>query len=119
MQKVSIKDKLALFNDYWSPKIIGELNGQHVKLAKFKGEFIWHKHDNEHEMFWVLNGRLKIEFRDKLVELNENEFIIIPKGIEHKPIAENEVSVLLFEPKTTLNTGNQKSSLTHETLDEI
>lgn len=109
MNKINIADKLALFSDYWNPRIVGELNGQYIKLAKFKGEFIWHKHDNEDEMFWVLKGNLKIEFRDKIVEVGENEFIIIPKGTEHKPVAENEVSVMLFEPKSTLNTGDKKT----------
>jgi len=119
MNKINIADKLALFSDYWNPRIVGELNGQYIKLAKFKGEFIWHKHDNEDEMFWVLKGNLKIEFRDKIVEVGENEFIIIPKGTEHKPVAENEVSVMLFEPKSTLNTGDKKNGITRELLDEI
>ena len=108
MDKVDIAQKLSLFSDHWNPRIVGELNGQHVKLAKLKGEFVWHKHDHEDEMFYVLKGVLKIEFRDRTVELHENEFIIIPRGVEHKPIAEEEVSVMLFEPKTTLNTGDVK-----------
>lgn len=119
MHKVNILEKLGVFNDYWSPKIIGELNGQHVKLAKFKGEFVWHKHENEDEMFLVIAGILKIEFRDKTVILNPGEFIIVPRGIEHKPVAEEEVSVMLFEPATTLNTGNIDNDLTKKKLERL
>lgn len=119
MDKVNINQKFSLFNEYWSPKIVGELNGQYVKLAKFKGEFIWHKHENEDEMFYVIRGKFKMELRDKVIELNEGEFLIVPKGIEHRPVAEEEVSVLLFEPKTTLNTGNQKNQFTKENLQKI
>jgi mannose-6-phosphate isomerase-like protein (cupin superfamily) len=119
LDKVNINQKLSLFKEYWSPKIVGELNGQYIKLAKFKGEFIWHKHDNEDEMFYVIKGKFIIELRDQVIELNEGEFFIVPKGIEHRPFAEKEVSVLLFEPKTTLNTGNQKNELTMENLKKI
>jgi mannose-6-phosphate isomerase-like protein (cupin superfamily) len=119
MNKVNINDKLSIFSDYWSPKIIGELNGQHVKLAKLKGEFVWHKHDNEDEMFYVIKGELKIEFRDKIECIQENEFLIVPRGIEHKPFAENEVSVMVFEPMTTLNTGDSNGDFTLENLDRI
>ena len=119
MDKVNIPDKLALFTDYWNPRIVGELNRQQVKLVKFKGEFVWHKHDNEDELFYVINGSFKIEFRDKTVELKEHEFIIVPKGVEHRPVAENEVSVMLFEPVATLNTGDVKNELTKETLNRI
>ena len=119
MDKIIIKDKLSLFKEYWNPKIVGELNGQHIKLAKFKGEFVWHKHDNEDEMFFVLRGEFRMEFRDKNVDLKENEFLIVPKGVEHRPVAENEVAVMLFEPKSTLNTGDKKGELTSENLDEI
>lgn len=119
MDKVSLKEKLASFNDYWNPRIVGELNGQHIKIVKFKGEFVWHKHDNEDEMFLVVKGKFKIEFRDKTVELNEGEFIIVPKGIEHKPVAEEEVEIMLFEPNTTLNTGNTRGELTQDTLEKI
>jgi len=119
MNTVNLKEKFCLFSEYWSPKIVGELNGQNVKLAKFKGEFVWHKHDNEDEMFFVVDGILKIEFRDKTVTINEGEFIIVPKGIEHKPVAEQEVFVMLFEPATTLNTGNTESNLTKHKLDWI
>jgi len=119
MEKVVVSEKLSLFSDYWNPKVVGELNGQQVKLAKFKGEFIWHKHDNEDELFYVLEGALKIEFRNKTVVINKNEFIIVPRGVEHKPVAEEEVSVMLFEPAATLNTGNVKTELTREQLDRI
>jgi mannose-6-phosphate isomerase-like protein (cupin superfamily) len=119
MNKVNIEEKLSLFNDYFNPKIVGELNGQQVKLVKFKGEFVWHKHDNEDEMFYVVKGKFKMEFRDKIVEINEQEFLIVPKGIEHKPSAENEVSIMLFEPATTLNTGNIKGDLTKAVLEKI
>ncbi len=119
MEKVNIDEKLSLFNDFWNPRIVGELNGQHVKLAKLKGEFIWHKHDHEDELFYVLKGMLKMEFRDKIVEIKENEFLIVPKGIEHKPVAEEEVSLLLFEPASTLNTGNTINELTREDLERI
>jgi mannose-6-phosphate isomerase-like protein (cupin superfamily) len=119
LYKTNIPEKLSLFNDHWNPRIVGELNGQYVKLAKLKGEFVWHKHDHEDEMFYVLKGVLMIEFRDKVVELHENEFIIVPRGVEHKPVAEEEVSVMLFEPKTTLNTGDVKGELTRQNLEKI
>lgn len=119
MNKITLSEKFLLFSEYWSPKIVGELNGQNVKLAKFKGEFVWHKHDNEDEMFFVVDGILKIEFRDKTVTLNKDEFLIVPKGVEHKPIAENEVLVMLFEPATTLNTGDTENELTKYKLDWI
>jgi len=119
MKKINISEKLSLFNDFWNPRIVGELNGQQVKLAKLKGEFIWHKHGNEDELFYVLEGTLKIEFCDSVVVVGPNEFIIVPKGVEHKPVAEEEVSVMLFEPKTTVNTGNYKGELTRENLEEI
>jgi len=119
MSKVNIDQKLALFNDYYSPKIVGELNGQQVKLVKLKGEFVWHKHDQEDELFLVLKGSLIMEFRDRTEIINENEFIIVPRGVEHKPVANEEVSVMLFEPATTLNTGNTKSEFTKEVLDRL
>lgn len=119
MKKVNVSQKLLLFNEYWSPKIQGELNGQYVKLVKFKGEFVWHRHKNEDELFLVIKGKFRMEFRDKTIELAENEFIIVPKGVEHKPVAEEEVSVMLFEPKTTLNTGNIKNELTKPSLQII
>ena len=119
IEKINLVEKLNCFTDYWNPKIVGELNGQHVKIAKFKGEFTWHKHDNEDEMFLVLKGNFKMEFRDKSIELNENEFLIVPKGVEHKPVAEEEVSVMLFEPITTLNTGEKLNSFTKSDLESI
>jgi mannose-6-phosphate isomerase-like protein (cupin superfamily) len=119
MEKINLQDKLSLFTDHWNPRIVGELNDQQVKLAKLKGEFIWHKHDNEDELFLVLDGVLTLEFRDKKVQLKENEFIIVPKGVEHRPIAEKEVAVLLFEPKTTVNTGDLENELTKKKLDKI
>lgn len=119
MNKVTLSEKFPLIPEYWSPKIAGELNGQNVKLARFKGEFVWHKHDNEDELFFVVNGILKIEFRDKTVTLNKDEFLIVPKGVEHKPVADDEVLVMLFEPATTLNTGDTESELTKHKLDWI
>ena len=119
MEKVNVADKLSLFRDHWNPRIVGELNGQHVKLVKFKGEFVWHKHDHEDEMFYVLKGNFKMEFRDRTVEVNENEFLVVPRGIEHRPVADNEVSVMLFEPATTINTGDTKNDFTRQTLDII
>lgn len=118
-EKVNIGEKLSLFSKYWSPKIAGELNGQQVKLVKFKGEFVWHKHDHEDEMFFVLKGRFKMEFRDKTVDLQENEFLIVPRGVEHRPVAEEEVAVMLFEPAGTLNTGDVRHELTQEVLQKI
>ncbi len=99
--------------------MIGELNGQHIKLVKLKGKFVWHTHDNEDELFYVLEGRLIIEFRDKAIEINKNECIIVPKGVEHRPMAEQEVSVMLFEPATTINTGDVKDELTRAHLERI
>lgn len=119
MNKVNINEKLSLFSEYWDPKIVGELNGQYVKLVKFKDEFVWHKHDNEDEMFYVLKGKFNMEYRDKTVEINENEFVIVPRGVEHKPVAPEEVSVMLFEPKTILNTGDTRNEFTKENLQEI
>jgi mannose-6-phosphate isomerase-like protein (cupin superfamily) len=119
MDKINLLDKFGLFSEHWSPKIVGELNGQHVKLAKLKGEFIFHRHENEDELFLVIKGKLKMEFRDKIVELSEGEVLIVPKGIEHKPVADLEVWVLLFEPASTLNTGNLVSERTKTHLETI
>jgi mannose-6-phosphate isomerase-like protein (cupin superfamily) len=119
MEKVNIEHKLSLFSDHWSPKIVGELNGQLVKLAKLKGEFVWHKHDNEDELFFVLKGSFKMEYRDRTVVVNENEFLIVQKGVEHRPVADEEVCIMLFEPATTLNTGDTESELTKHVLDRI
>ena len=119
MEKVSIEKKLALFDDHWNPRIVGELNGQYVKLTKLQGEFVWHSHDDEDELFWVIKGRLLIKFRDKDVTLDEGEFLIVPRGVEHKPVAAEEVHVLLFEPKSTVNTGNVESDRTVRELEAI
>ncbi|MFT7351882.1 MAG: mannose-6-phosphate isomerase-like protein (cupin superfamily) [Flavobacterium sp.] len=119
MEIVNISEKLALFSEHWNPKVVGDLNGQQVKLAKFKGEFVWHRHDNEDELFLVIKGSFKMEFRDKIVIVNQNEFLIVPRGVEHRPSAEEEVSVLLFEPATTLNTGNSENDFTKHVLDKI
>jgi mannose-6-phosphate isomerase-like protein (cupin superfamily) len=119
MQKVNIAEKLALFTAHWNPKIVGELNGQYVKLVKLQGEFVWHKHDEEDELFYVINGILHMEFRDKTVEVLPNEFIIVPKGTEHRPVAKEEVAVMLFEPKTTVNTGNSEGDYTKLELDKL
>ena len=110
--KVNLNEKLALFHDHWSPKVVGELNGQHVKLVKFRGEFVWHRHDHEDELFLVVKGRFVMEFRDRQVRLEEGEFLIVPRGIEHRPVAQEEVHVLLFEPAGTLNTGDVQDERT-------
>ena len=112
MDKVTLASKFASFSDRWSPKIVGELNGQHVKLVKFIGEFVWHHHDHEDEMFLVHRGRFRMELRDGNVELETGDFIIIPRGVEHRPVADEEVEVILFEPAGTLNTGNVVSDRT-------
>ena len=119
MKAININQKFSLFNEHWSPKIIGQLNGQDVKLAKIKGEFVWHDHKNEDELFYIIKGTLKLEFRDKMVTLNEGEMLIIPKGVEHKPIAEEEVWVLLFEPSNIKHTGDVEHELTKETFEKI
>ena len=119
INKVNLKSKLNKFNEYWTPKIVGELNNQFVKIAKFKGDFVMHKHEQEDELFFVIDGKLFIELTDKTLELNPGEFVIIPKGVEHKPFAPEEVSVMLFEPASTLNTGNTENELTVSELDKI
>jgi mannose-6-phosphate isomerase-like protein (cupin superfamily) len=112
MEKVNLKEKFALFHELWSPRIVGELNGQQIKLAKLQGEFAWHHHDAEDELFFVVEGRLVIETPDQDVVLNEGEFLIVPRGVEHRPVAEREAHVLLFEPQGTLNTGNVRNART-------
>ena len=119
MRKVNINEKLNTFSDHWNPRIIGELNGQHVKAVKLIGEFVWHHHDNEDELFLVVKGTLKMEFRDRIEKVNEGEFIIVPRGVEHKPVANEEVHILLFEPASTLNTGNVENEKTRKTLERI
>ena len=112
MEKVSLASKFAAFSDHWSPKIVGELNGQHVKLVKFVGEFVWHHHDHEDEMFLVHRGQLRMELRDRTIELRAGDFLIVPRGVEHRPVADEEVEVMLFEPAGTLNTGNVQGERT-------
>ncbi|MGC4035638.1 MAG: cupin domain-containing protein [Chitinophagaceae bacterium] len=119
MKKVNLKEKLSLFSEHYSPKIVGELNNQHVKLVKFQGPFVWHHHDHEDELFYVVKGSFDMEFRDKTITINEGEFIIVPKGVEHRPNAKEEVQVMLFEPATTLNTGNVVNEKTVAELDKI
>ena len=119
MDKVNLNEKFTLFQEYWSPKIAGELNDSYIKLAKLKGEFVWHQHENEDELFLVVKGHLLIKLRDRDIHLKEGEFVIIPKGVEHLPIAEEEVHVLLLEPKSTLNTGNVQNERTVNDLEWI
>jgi mannose-6-phosphate isomerase-like protein (cupin superfamily) len=119
MQKINLSEKLAIFSEQWKPKIVGELNGQMVKLVKFLGPFVWHHHDNEDEMFLVVKGRFRMEFRDRHEWIEEGEFIIVPRGVEHRPVADQEAHVLLFEPATTLNTGNIQNERTVPLLDRI
>ena len=116
MNKVNVEEKLSLFQDYFNPRIAGELNGQQVKLVKFKGEFVWHHHEAEDELFYVVKGEFTMEFRDKNVLVKENEFLIVPRGVEHRPVAAEEVAIMLFEPATTINTGNAPGALTKENL---
>jgi len=120
MQKVNISDKLSKFSDYFNPRVVGELNGQHVKLVKLKGEFVWHKHDVEDELFYVLDGTLKMELRNETIEIHKDEFLVVPRGVEHRPVAENEVALMLFEPASTLNTGDAiENDLTRNQLEKI
>lgn len=119
MEVVDIREKLQQFSEYWSPKIIGELNGQLVKAAKLKGEFLWHHHEHEDELFMVIKGKLIIKLKDKDILLEEGQFFIIPKGVEHMPIAEDECHVLLFEPASVLNTGNVVNDKTIDRLDAL
>lgn len=119
MDKVNLMDKFAQFAERWSPKVVGELNGQQVKLVRFLGPFVWHHHDNEDELFLVVKGRFRMEFRDRHVWLAEGEFLVVPRGVEHRPVADDEALVLLFEPASTLNTGNVRDERTLPTLDRI
>jgi mannose-6-phosphate isomerase-like protein (cupin superfamily) len=119
MDKINLKEKFGLFSEFWTPKIVGELNGQYVKIAKTQGDFVWHKHDGEDEFFLVIKGSLTIHLRDRDVRLQEGEFFIVPRGVEHKPTSEKEAHILVFEPKSTLHTGDVKSELTREKLDWI
>lgn len=119
MDAVNLSEKLSRVKEYWSPKIVGEVNDSYVKLVKFKNEFVWHHHESEDEMFLVLKGRMRMKFRDRDVIVAPGEFIIVPKGVEHMPVAEEEVHVMLFEPKTTLNTGNVRNERTLATLERL
>ena len=119
MEKINLSRKFNLFSEHWSPKIIEELNDSYIKLAKLKGEFDWHHHENEEEMFFIVKGQLTIKFRDKEVNLDEGELIVIPRGVDHLPVAEEEVHVMLIEPKGTLNTGNVVTAKTKEVLERI
>jgi GrpB-like predicted nucleotidyltransferase (UPF0157 family)/mannose-6-phosphate isomerase-like protein (cupin superfamily) len=119
VDKVNIREKLSLFYDHWNPRVVGELNGQHVKLVKFRGEFVWHRHDHEDELFLVVHGRFRMDFREGQVWLGEGEFLIVPRGVEHRPVAEEEVHVLLFEPVGTLNTGDVLDDRTVEDPQQI
>jgi mannose-6-phosphate isomerase-like protein (cupin superfamily) len=124
MQKVCLVEKLASFGDHWSPKIVGELNGQQVKLVKFQGDFVWHHHDDEDELFLVVHGSFRMDYRDhsgveRSLDLREGEFVIVPRGTEHRPSAPTEVHVMLFEPASTLNTGNVRDARTVEALERI
>ncbi len=119
MEKVNVEQKFASFQDYWSPKIIGELNDSYVKAAKLKGEFVWHCHEYEDELFLVVRGRLLIRFRDGEVQLDAGEFLIVPRGVEHLPVADEEAHVLLLEPKTTRNTGEVTNERTVVELERV
>ena len=119
MRKVNLAEKLAAFDDHWNPRIVGELNGQQVKLVKFLGPFTWHHHDAEDELFLVVRGRFRMEYRDGHEWIERGEFLIVPRGVEHRPVADEEVEVLLFEPASTLNTGNVRNELTREALERM
>lgn len=119
MERINLAQKFAKISEYWKPYIAAELNGQLVKLDKLKGEFVWHHHENEDEMFLVVKGRFRIEFRDRTVWLEEGEFIVVPRGVEHRPVADTEAWILLFEPASTLNTGNVENELTRHDLERV
>lgn len=119
MDKINLLQKFEGFQEHWSPKILADLNGQQIKLVKFQGEFVWHHHEAEDEAFYVVKGSFIMEFRNKTVILNEGEMIVVPKGVEHRPVAEQEVWVMLFEPASTLNTGNAVDARTKQNLERI
>jgi len=119
MQKVSLAPKLRQFSERWSPRIVGELNGQQIKVAKLEGDFVWHHHADEDELFLVLRGHLTIHLRDRVIELDPGEFFIVPRGIEHKPVTQEEVHVLLIEPVSTLNTGNVRNEFTVDSPERV
>lgn len=116
---VSLAEKLASFSGHWSPKVVGELNGQQVKVVKMLGPFVWHHHEHEDELFYVVKGLLRMEFRERTVDVAAGAFIIVPRGVEHRPVAENEVEIMLFEPASTLNTGNVRNERTVERLERL
>ena len=123
MNKINLREKLSLINDHWNPRIAAELNGQYVKLVKFEGPFTWHYHENEDELFLVVKGRFRMEYRDEGAEqsvwIEEGEFIVVPRGVEHRPVADEECHVVLFEPVSTLNTGNTENELTRKELSHV
>jgi mannose-6-phosphate isomerase-like protein (cupin superfamily) len=119
IEKINLSEKLARFEERWAPRVVAELNGQHVKLAKLQGEFVWHHHDHEDELFLVLHGRLRMQLRDRELVLDPGECIVVPRGVEHRPVADEEVHVLLFEPASTVNTGNVRSERTREGLERL
>jgi mannose-6-phosphate isomerase-like protein (cupin superfamily) len=119
MEKVNVREKLALFADHWNPRVVGDLNGQQVKLVKFQGEFVWHDHAAEDELFLVVRGSFRMDFRDRSVTLKQGEFIIVPRGVEHRPVAEQEVEVMLFEPAAIKHTGEVESELTVHKFERI
>ena len=119
MEKINLAEKLSLFKEHWKPKIVGELNGQMVKLVKFKGPFVWHHHDHEDELFYVVKGSFDMEFEDTTVTISEGEFIVVPRGVEHRPNAKEECNVMLFEPASTLNTGNVENERTLHRLEKL
>ena len=119
MKKVNLEQKFSLFDEHWKPKIVGELNGQHVKLGKIEGVFVWHQHENEDELFLVVKGAMRLEFRDKSVEMGEGDLLIVPRGKEHRPVADKECHILMFEPASTLNTGNVEDEFTVQELEWI
>ena len=119
MSKINLEQKFSLFEEHWSPKIVAELNGQHVKIAKLQGEFEWHQHDDEDELFWAVKGNLKIEMRDQTVDLSPGEIFVVPRGVEHKPSATVETHIVMFEPVGTVNTGDRESDRTVASPDRI
>ncbi|WP_243338791.1 cupin domain-containing protein [Anaeromyxobacter soli] len=119
MEKVNLAEKLALVDDFWHPRVVAELNGQHVKVVKLAGPFVWHQHEREDELFLVVRGELRMELRDRSIELREGELLVVPRGVEHRPVAEREVEVLLFEPAGTLNTGNVRDERTVDAPERI
>ena len=119
MEKINLTEKFSQIADHFNPRIAGELNGQLVKLVKFQGEFVWHHHDNEDELFYVSKGSFEMHLRDKVITIMEGEFLIVPRGVEHKPVAKEEVEIMLFEPATTVNTGNIENELTRTQLQKI